>query len=234
MWQKIYSSVKCCFLTEKYEIWKYNWQFLDCQTTTHLTHQSSCQDLKQKKAKRASVVKRFLTPVHRSRSNTRKERLRTIFWSISHLSSWALNVISFRTCIAFLWDINCLLSLLFPALITACYRKQNFKNSCETNKPIRVRVIIREDKKMVWDGGEQNSETMSLHFDVIMAQCYFVETLASWNCIPFINWSGIRCTTITVPGVKEQRFTSYSHCVSIVGWPGALLIILTQGYRLMK
>lgn len=29
---------------------------------------------------------------------------------------------------------------------------------------------------MVWDGGEQNSETVSLSFDVIMAHCCFVET----------------------------------------------------------
>lgn len=126
--RKIYSSVKCYLLTEKYEIWKYSWKFSGSQTMTHLTHQSSLQDLKQKKAKRVSVVKRFLsTPVPRSRSNTGKERLRKIFWAISHLWSRALNVISSRTCIAFLWDINCLLFPLFPALITVFCREQNFK-----------------------------------------------------------------------------------------------------------
>lgn len=29
---------------------------------------------------------------------------------------------------------------------------------------------------MVWDGGEQNSETVSLSFDVIMSHYCFVET----------------------------------------------------------
>lgn len=67
-----------------------------------------------------------------------------IFWPISHLLSTALNVISSRMCIAFLWAINCLLSPQFPALITIFGREQNFKFFLIKQK-IRVRVEIGGD-----------------------------------------------------------------------------------------
>lgn len=69
---------------------------------------------------------------------------------------------------------------------------------------------------MVWDGGEQNSETVSLSFDVIMSHYCFMETsiLELYSLYQLVR--GIRCT-ITVSGVKEQDSFLIHACVSVVG-----------------
>lgn len=131
------------FLDRK--IWnpyKRRWKFTGFQKMmTHLTFYPS-HDLKQKSKMHFLWLNFSSTSFDQSIRVDQTGKLgQTIFWFISHLLSRDLNVISsIRTCIAFLWDTNCLLVSLFPALITIFFRKRSL-NSCGINKCIIVKVL---------------------------------------------------------------------------------------------